>query len=189
MIKFLFSRSASWSVLLVSSLLLTSCRSALFPAVVALLPAVGPLFYFLLLQPPELFVISFSSLPGCTSCTRFAVGTALAGAWWSVRHPRLSHAFTDRPVCVSGADISALPCPLLPSSMHVRRHGRRSRIPIARPCCKVLSVLLPSSCSCHCCRFTALSPAVYLAFGVLTCSARRLTRPTQAFLLDIVLPT
>ena len=30
---------------------------------------------------------------------------------------------------------------------------------------------------------------VHLAFGVLTCSARRLTRPTPAFLLDIVLPT
>ena len=32
-----------------------------------------------LLQPPALFVISFSSLPGCTFCTRFAVVTALAG--------------------------------------------------------------------------------------------------------------
>ena len=108
-----------------------------------------------LLQLPELLVRSFSSFPGCTSCTRVALVTALAGAWWSVRHPRLSHACTDRPVCVSGGAIFVLPCSSLPSSEHVWRHGRRSRIPIAWPWWNVLSVLLSSSCSCHCCRFTA----------------------------------
>ena len=44
MTKFLFSRSASWSVPLVRSLVLTSCRSTFLPAVVALLPALGPLY-------------------------------------------------------------------------------------------------------------------------------------------------
>ena len=67
------------------------------------------------LQPSALLVISFSSLPGCTSCTRFAVVTALAGAWWSVRHPRLNHAYTGRQVCVTSGAIIALPCPMLPS--------------------------------------------------------------------------
>ena len=44
MIKFLFSCSASWSVLLVSSVVLDSCGFALLPAVAALVPAVGPLY-------------------------------------------------------------------------------------------------------------------------------------------------
>ena len=96
---------------------------------------------------------------------------SLAGAWWSVKHSRLSHAFSDRPVC--GVWWSHL----CPGSKHVRRHGRRSRIAIARLCCKVLSDLLSSRCKCYCCRFTAFSSAVHTwHFGVLTRSAHLPTR-------------
>ena len=98
-----------------------------------------------LLQHLDLFVSSF--LPSVSRSAvppRFAVVTALARAWWSVRHSRLSHAYTDRLVCVSGGAIFALPCPMLPSSKHVRRHGRFSRISIALFVIAVASQRFPS---------------------------------------------
>ena len=104
-----------------------------------------------LLQHLEPFVSSF--LPSVSRAAvppRFAVVTALAGAWWSVRYSRLSHAYADRLVCVSGGAIFALPCSMLPSSKHVRRHGRRSRISIAL---FVIAVASP--------RFPSCSPGIF----------------------------
>ena len=59
---------------------------------------------------------SSSSVSRAAVPPTFAVVTALAGAWWSVRHSRLSRAYTDRPVCVSGGAIFALPCPCCPAA-------------------------------------------------------------------------
>ena len=128
-----------------------------------------------LLQLSELFVSSFSSLPGCTSCTSLAVVTALAGAWWSVWHSRLSHTYTDRPVYVTGGAIFALPCPCCPAASTFGAMVAARESPITRPCCEVLSELLLSSLSLH-----RAFPAAHLAVGVLTPSACHLTRSTQA---------
>ena len=112
-------------------------------------------------QHLELFASSF--LPSVSRAAvppRFAVVTALAGIWWSVRHSRPSHAYTDRPVCVSGGAIFAPCCPAASTfgAMIVARESPSRSLPLL---------------SLH-----RAFPAVHLPFSRLDTLS---TRSTQAF--------
>ena len=96
--------------------------------------------------------------PRRTSCSRLGVVAALreassersrsrsrhcASAWCLLvnRHPRLSHAWTDRPVCMAGG---AFHCPCLCVSRWRRVRGRHSQLSVVKPCGKSCGVFASS---------------------------------------------
>ena len=83
MVKFFFSCSASWSVLLVSSVVLDCCGFALLPAVAAVVPAVGPLFYFLLIVHRPVLVLVSPAGSRCDCSPRFTSGNVLCSSFSS----------------------------------------------------------------------------------------------------------
>ena len=125
-----------------------------------------------LLQHLELFVSSFLPLgfQGCSpteACSRHCRQS---------RHSRLSHAYTDRPVCVSGG---AILCSSVP---HAAQQQARSAA--WSPLANLHRAL------CHCCRFTALSQLFTWHFSRLDtfCTSSH-TFDTGFLLLDVVHPT
>ena len=129
-----------------------------------------------LLQHLEPFVSSF--LPSVSRAAvppRFAVVTALAGAWWSVRYSRLSHAYADRLVCVS----------VEPSLLF-----RAPRYPAASTFGAMVAARESPSRSLSLLSLHRAFPAVHLAFSRLDtfCTSSH-TFDTSFLLLDVVPPT
>ena len=124
------------------------------------------------------FVFTFVRLPGCSpaepECRGSLPAAVPAACEWHVPRGQWALLDADMSQLIDRSSCLVEPCvPVPAASTTDAASGRRSRVPIARPCrrsCR--SRAASSELLCHCCRFTATASSTLLFRGVLAARVR-----------------